>query len=113
MEIREGVFVDGTWRPSTGEATVTVINPYTEEPFGHATLGTAEDVDTAVRSAHRAGTEPVWRNSSLEDRIALVEAIRDALIARAEELARLASSSMGSPFLTAKGLGMSAELIDM
>jgi aldehyde dehydrogenase (NAD+) len=113
MEIREGVFVDGAWRPSTSEATVTVINPYTEEPFGRATLGTAADVDAAVRSAHRAGGEAAWRSTSLDDRIALVEAIRDKLVARAEELARLASSSMGSPFLTAKGLGMSAELIDM
>ena len=113
MEIRDGVFIDGMWQESTGDAMVTVINPYTEQPFGRATLGTAADVDAAVRSAHRAGIEGDWRNTSLEDRIALVEAIREALVARAEELARLASSSMGSPFLTAKGLGMSAELIGM
>ena len=113
MEIREGVFVDGRWQASTGHAMFTVINPYTEEPFGKATIGTEQDVDLAVQSARRALVEGPWRETSLEDRIAMVRRIQEQLNGRADELGRLASGSMGSPLTMSRGLGQSSELIDM
>lgn len=113
MEIRKGVYIDGAWRPSTGQGTFTVVNPYTEQPYGEATVGTADDVDAAVRSAHRALTEGEWRETSLEDRIAVVKGIKELVTARADELAAMVSSSMGAPFEGYRGLGNSAELMDM
>jgi aldehyde dehydrogenase (NAD+) len=113
MLIRDGVYVDGRWLPSTGDAAATVINPYTEEPMGRATVATAEDVDLAVRSAQRAFDEGPWRRMSLDERIEVMERFRDLLAARSDELGTLNSSSNGTPFSTARLLGSSVELIDM
>jgi aldehyde dehydrogenase (NAD+) len=112
MEVRQGIYVDGGWRRSSGDAMFTVVNPYTEEPYGQATIGTAEDVDVAVRSARAALAGP-WSRTTLEDRIDLVGKIGHLLGARSDELARMASSSMGKPYATTRSLGNSLQLIDM
>jgi aldehyde dehydrogenase (NAD+) len=113
MEVREGIFVDGEWRPSTGDAMFTVVNPYTEEPFGRTTVSTAADVDLAVRSAHLAQTDGEWRNTPVAERIAVVKRIQELIAARAGELAHLATSTMGRPYKSSLSLGNSVELIDM
>ena len=113
MEVREGFYVDGSWRGSTGDETFTVVNPYTEEPFGQAAISTADDVDVATRSAHRALHEGPWRDTSLDDRIAIVERIRDLVRDRADELARITTSSMGTPYHGYRNLANSIEIIDM
>jgi aldehyde dehydrogenase (NAD+) len=113
MMIRDGLYVDGKWQASNGDASAAVINPYTEEAFGRATVATAADVDIAVRSAQRAFDEGPWRRASLDERIEVMERFRDLLAARADELGGLNSSSMGMPFSSARLLGSSVELIDM
>lgn len=111
MKVRKGFYVDGAWRPSSGEAMCTVVNPYTEEPFGAATIATAQDVDAAVRAANRAlGGE--WGHTSLDDRIAMVRLIRQQLVAHAPELAADATSAMGMLYHSYLGLGNAAGLID-
>ena len=57
MNVIYGIYIDGGWQRSTGGESITVINPYTEEPIGRAAVSTAAEVDAAVRSAHRAFTE--------------------------------------------------------
>jgi betaine-aldehyde dehydrogenase len=91
----------------------TVVNPYTEEPFGEATVGTAADVEVAVRSAHRAGSEGPWPGMPLEDRIAVARRISEGLTARADELGRIATCSMGGVYSRSRLLGSAADLIDM
>ncbi|HEY5271619.1 MAG TPA: aldehyde dehydrogenase family protein [Acidimicrobiales bacterium] len=87
MLVCEGSFIDGKWQRSTGDASAVVISPFTEEPFGHATVATAEDVDRAVRSAQAAFERGEWRNASLEERVSVVEAIAHPLSPEfAEEL---------------------------
>jgi aldehyde dehydrogenase (NAD+) len=112
MEIREGIYLDGRWEPSTGDATFTVINPYTEEPFGRATIGNERDVDAAVLSARRALTEGPWRTTPLDERIAIVKRIQEGLVARTDQLARLSTSSMGVPYAATRGHYNTFELID-
>lgn len=110
---RTGTYIDGAWRPAQSDHTVTVINPYTEQPFGVTSVASPAEVDAAVVSADRAGRRSAWSATSLEDRIAIVERIRDGLLARATELATLNTSSMGMLYSRAKGLGRAAELIEM
>jgi acyl-CoA reductase-like NAD-dependent aldehyde dehydrogenase len=86
MEIREGIYLDGRWEPSTGDATFTVTNPYTEEPFGRATIANEQDVDAAVRSARRALTEGPWRTTPLDERIAIVKRIQTMAAQSVHEL---------------------------
>lgn len=111
MKVRKGTYVGGTWRPSSGDAMFTVINPYTEEPFGKAAIATAADVDDAVTTAHRA-LHGEWRRTSLGDRIGMVKLIREQLVARATELAAVSSSSMGVPYHRYLTFFNSIQLID-
>src|ERR1700677_5319057 len=104
MHVRKGSYVDGAWRPSSGDAMFPVVNPYTEEPFGTATIATAQDVDAAVTSARRA-LSGEWGQTSLEHRIALAKLIRERLLERAEELTAVNSSSMGVPYHRYLNLG--------
>lgn len=107
-----GLFVDGRWLPPARAASRPVVNPYTETEFGSAPIVSPADVDRAVRSAREALEGP-WRETTLEERIAVVERMRDLLMARAEEIAGWNSSSVGSLYAYAKGLGNASALIDM
>lgn len=111
MHVRKGSYVNGAWRLPSGSSTFPVVNPYTEELFGEATVATAEDVDAAVAAAHRA-LSGEWRQTSLDDRVAIVKRIRGGLLERAEELAAVTSSSMGVPYHGYLNLGGSIDLID-
>jgi aldehyde dehydrogenase (NAD+) len=111
MQVRRGSYIEGFWRPSSGDAMFPVVNPYTEEPFGEATIATAQDVDAAVTAAHRA-LAGEWRQTSLDDRVGMVKLVREQLLARASELAAVTSSSMGVPYHGYVNLCNSIELID-
>ena len=47
-------YIDGQWVPSDSENRHIVLNPATEEPATEVVLGTAADVDKAVKAARRA-----------------------------------------------------------
>ncbi len=108
---QHGSYIDGRWQPSTGDAVFPVIDPYTQERFGEATIATADDVDAAVRSAQRALAGP-WHDTTLDERVEMVTLLRKALLARADELAEVTSHSMGVPFHRYRDLGNCAGLID-
>ena len=42
--------IDGNWVGPQDRSTLNVINPATEEAFATISLGTAEDVDAAVKA---------------------------------------------------------------
>lgn len=110
LQIRRGAYVNGSWLESTGTDVFPVINPYTEERYGEATIATAADVDVAVRAAHAALDE--WRSTTVDDRIAMILRFRELLLERADELAAVTSASMGAPYEGYRNLCNSAELID-
>ena len=44
------IFIDGEWRPSTGQEWIDDVNPASEEVLARVPKGTAEDVDAAMDS---------------------------------------------------------------
>src|SRR4029434_3822447 len=66
-------FINGAWVSPAGRRDLDVINPATEQPIGKILLGTAEDVDAAVKAA-RAAFE-TYSQTSRDERIALLERI--------------------------------------
>ena len=56
MDVRENIYINGAWVPSTGTGTLEVIDSATEEVFATIPEGTPEDVDKAV--AGRRGRLP-------------------------------------------------------
>lgn len=104
-------YIDGEWRPR-GSADVTqVVNPFTEEAWAEATVTTPDEVDLAVRSAHRAITD--WSSTPFAERVAAVREIQRLLADDRVAIATAQSRSMGAPFAKASTLFGSLDLIDM
>ncbi|MFE3073378.1 aldehyde dehydrogenase family protein [Streptomyces sp. NPDC059247] len=95
MKAHDAMYIGGEWRPATGSGTIAVINPADEQVIGHVPAGTAEDVDAAVRAARAA--LPGWAATPPAERAARIAALRDALVARAEEIAATVTAELGAP----------------
>lgn len=113
MRSQLGSFVDGVWLGPVGDQIAKAGNPYTEEPFGVASICSAAEVDVAVRSADRALRNGEWPRTPLDERIAIARRVKAGLAARTEEIATLTTSSMGMLYRRALTLGRADELIDM
>jgi aldehyde dehydrogenase (NAD+) len=88
-------YIDGQWVEPKGKATVDVINPATEAVAGRVSLGTADDVDAAVRAARKAF--PSFSQTSREERIDLLERIIAEYQKRFEDMAKAITEEMGAP----------------
>ncbi|MFI5182780.1 MAG: aldehyde dehydrogenase family protein [Vicinamibacteria bacterium] len=83
-------------RATPGHAgTRSAINPATGEAFAQASLLDAGQAASAVAAAQAAS--PGWRALLFRERGALLLRVRDALIRRADELARLIEQEQGKP----------------
>ena len=62
-------YIDGKWVDPVEPKTLEVDNPTTEQVSGRISLGSAADVDKAVKAARRAFA--TWSQSSREERLDL------------------------------------------
>ena len=90
------VFIGGAWRNVTGGGRIAVIDPSTGQKFAEIGQGTAQDIDAAVSAAEaaRAGD---WGRMTATDRGRLMMRLRDLVLTRAEDLARLECLDIGKP----------------
>ena len=66
MRAHDRLYIGGEWVASTGDGSIPVVNPATEEVIATVPAGTAEDVDRAVRAARRPsrrGRRRPWRSA--------------------------------------------------
>ena len=49
----DGFYIDGAWQAPAGSGHIEIRSASTEEVIGRVPLGTAQDVDRAVRAARR------------------------------------------------------------
>lgn len=96
--------IDGKWVGPQDRSTLNVINPATEEAFATISLGTAEDVDAAVKAAQTAFSS--WSSSSVEERKAVIGKVIEGLKTRGGEMATAISNEMGAPM----GLSKTAQV---
>lgn len=88
-------FINGAWVSPPGRRELAVVNPATEQEIGKILLGTAEDVDAAVKAA-RAAFE-AFSQTTREERIALLERIIQVYQGRIKDVAVAISDEMGAP----------------
>ena len=93
MIVRDTIYIDGAWVPSSGTGTLEVINSTTEEVMGTIPDGTAEDVDRAVAAARAAF--PAWAATAAEERAKYCSRIAEGIGARMDEIATLVSEEVG------------------
>jgi aldehyde dehydrogenase (NAD+) len=101
-------YVDGRWVAPTTPHDFPVHNPATEETIGTISLGTAVDVALAVAAARRAFAS--YAETSLEERLALLQRIIERYRARYEEMAETIAREMGAPIKFARAAQAAAGL---
>lgn len=90
------LYIDGQWADPVEPARwITVFDPATEGEVAKVAAGSAADVDTAVRAAHRAF--PAYSRSSRAERLALLQAFLEAYRRRLPEIAAAMTSEVGIP----------------
>ena len=92
-------YIGGQWVDSEGGTRRDVINPATEEVVSTVTLGTAADVDKAVKAARQAFDG--FSQSSKADRVALLERVVEEYKKRIPDIAKAISEEMGAPMTVA------------
>ncbi|HYE27996.1 MAG TPA: aldehyde dehydrogenase family protein [Allosphingosinicella sp.] len=88
-------YIGGEWVRAAGAKTLDVINPADESVAGRISLGSAADVDKAVKAARDAF--PAYSETSREDRLALLQAIAAEYQNRYAEIAEAITEEMGAP----------------
>ncbi len=94
-------YIDGQWVDPVELKTLDVENPATEEVAGRIALGSAADVDKAVKAARRAFAK--WSASTIDERIDLLQAILAEYQKRAGVLADAVTEEMGAPAALSAG----------
>jgi acyl-CoA reductase-like NAD-dependent aldehyde dehydrogenase len=93
------LYIDGQWVASAGSGTIEVVNPSTEEIFGHVPEGTPADVDRAVAAAKQAFE--TWGFTEKDERRKIIQGLAEGLAARSEEIAGTISGELGMPIMFA------------
>ncbi|WP_077034545.1 aldehyde dehydrogenase family protein [Pelomonas sp. KK5] len=88
-------YINGQWVEPLSPRTLDVINPATEGVAGRISLGSAADVDRAVKAARAAFAS--YSQTSLDERVALLEKIIEQYKARYADVAAAITEEMGAP----------------
>jgi aldehyde dehydrogenase (NAD+) len=94
-------YINGEWVDPAEMRTIDVENPATEQVSGKIAVGSAADVDRAVKAARRAFA--AWSQTSRETRLKALERIAERYQRRAGEIAAAITEEMGAPTALANG----------
>ncbi len=93
-------YINGAWVDPLTPATIDVINPATEKVYTQISAGSAADVDLAVTAAR--GAFDSYAQTSREERLDLLQRIRELYKTRWDDIALAISEEMGAPIDLAK-----------
>ena len=93
----DDIFVNGQWQKSSSAEFIDVIDPATEQVWGRVPDANEQDVDAAVRAAHRAFKSPGWSDIGASARATYMLRFADELAARGEQMAKFITSENGTP----------------
>ena len=89
------MYIDGAFTKGNAAGEIEVTNPATEEVIDSVPRGTAEDVDSAVRSGKDAFD--AWRRMGANERTNLLHEIASKVRSHKEELVHLLTLEEGKP----------------
>ncbi|HMQ54106.1 MAG TPA: aldehyde dehydrogenase family protein [Anaerolineae bacterium] len=95
MQNEHKFYIDGQWIIPHSQQTADVVNPADESLVATIHLGDQEDVDTAVAAAQKAFSQ--FSQTSVAERVALLERIIAIYQRRSAELGAVLSQEMGAP----------------
>lgn len=100
---RFGMFIDNAFTDAISGRRFTSDDPARGVPWAEVAAGSADDVDRAVQSAHRAFRSAAWRGMCASDRGHLLNRLADLIAARADELAVAETRDNGKLLAEMKG----------
>jgi len=86
---RYQLYIDNRQADAASGQWFESYNPYTGEPWAQIAQGNADDVDRAVRAAHRAFTEGPWPQLTASQRGLLLHRLGDLIARDAKKLAAM------------------------
>jgi aldehyde dehydrogenase (NAD+) len=90
------VCIAGRWRAGSSGQTLALHNPSDGSVLAHIARGTVQDVDDAVQAA-QAALDGAWGALTATERGRLLMKMSAAVLAQADELARLEALDVGKP----------------
>ncbi|MDT8397613.1 MAG: aldehyde dehydrogenase family protein [Pseudomonadales bacterium] len=94
-------YINGQWVDPVSPKPFAVIDPATEAVTGTINVGSAADVDLAVKAAAKAFRS--WSRTSREERLAILQRIVEEFEKRVPELGAAITEEMGAPQWLANG----------
>ena len=88
-------YIDGQWVDPVSPKSLDVINPANEEVAGRISMGSAADVDAAVKAARAAFAS--YSQTTVAERIALLERVIAEYKLRYADMAAAITEEMGAP----------------
>ncbi len=92
---RYQMLIDGDWVDAEDGGTFESANPATGEAWAVIPEATANDVDRAVRAAHRAFSEGPWASATPTERGRSLRRLADLLADKSEQLGRTETIDTG------------------
>ncbi|MEO9129872.1 MAG: aldehyde dehydrogenase family protein, partial [Sphingomonas sp.] len=89
------MIIDGERISGGGRRTHAVVNPATGDTLAELPLADAADLDRALETAQRGFR--IWRDSTPQQRAAVLQGAARLMMERKEELARTATLEQGKP----------------
>lgn len=99
--LRQDLFLDGEWVPSTSEVRLDVTSPATGQVIARVACATRDEAFHAIESAEQAMV--AWSSRTATDRADVLMRWYELLLANADALARLLTAEQGKPLAEAKG----------
>ncbi len=100
-EIRNQMYVDGSWTEARSGLRSEVCNPATGERIATVPAGGRAEARDAVEAAWRAF--PAWSQTPAEERSVILRRIYDLIVANADRLAEIMTLEQGKPVKEARG----------
>ena len=95
---RPQLYVGGAWVDASGDESVPVVNPATEEVIADVPQGTVADVDAAIRAARTANDSGPWPRMSPRERSDVLVRFVETVAARRDDLVDLIVAEAGLAF---------------
>ncbi len=86
------LYIGGRFVEASGSETITIADPATGAPAAIVPVATGEEVDAAVAAAR--AVVPDFARTTVAERVALLERVTAAYVARADDLARLVAAEI-------------------
>ncbi|GAY75761.1 non-phosphorylating glyceraldehyde-3-phosphate dehydrogenase (NADP) [Sporolactobacillus inulinus] len=93
-------YLQGEWKKSSSDETIAIQSPYLRKAIGYVQAVTQDEVDEAIKAAHKA--QKSWAELSLSERGAYLDKWADELVNNSEDIATAIMQEVGKGFKDAK-----------